>query len=131
MSVFHQTDWLVRRVKAEGRGTGGALLAIGDIANASGCHLAIFESTEWYKREDGCLIIPFKFKSPSNEAFNQCLRSLSDYINFTSIKEISAKDFETGNTEEFLASLMSSLDFAFYVEELAEHNESILDKANR
>lgn len=126
MNVYFGGQWLVRRVKKKGLGTGGALLAIADIAQDNDCFLVMDEWKNWHQREDGCYIIPFKWSAPSKEQSEKFLQHLADYIDFKEVKSITRQDFDSGDKEDFIATVLSSVEFALYIEEIAEKNEKIL-----
>lgn len=111
-------------------------LALGDmlrnvylITSDLGCQFVMKRYGEWITRDDGCTLIPFIWRVPSQETLQKCLEDLRPYTEFTNIHPATEQDF-TGDPHLF--ALRAGLtDFLLAIKEKIDSNKQILRRQRR
>jgi hypothetical protein len=122
--LYFKCEWVVRPLRTNLRGTGGALMSIYSIVTEHDCQLIMDEYTTWKVQDDGCHVIPFMIRVPSNEKLQAVLNALSDYMQFTNLQLVDEKDF-VGDPHLFVLSA-GATGIMYVLEEMGDHNAKII-----
>ncbi len=128
--LYFSAEWLAQiKQTKKSLALGDMLRNVHLITRDLGCQLVMKGYGEWVTRGDGCTVIPFIWRVPSEETLQKCLEDLRLYMEFTNIHPATEQDF-TG--DPYLFTLRAGqTDFLLMIKEKIDSNNQIIRKQRR